>query len=83
MNTYTLPNGACLLRVHSPNLCEGRPCVVHNPLIPYAEDITLHWHDDRGIFERICEHGVGHPAQEQAHFLPPGGMVHGCDGCCR
>jgi hypothetical protein len=47
---------------------------------------TLHWRGDRGIFERICEHGVGHPDPDQFDYWietrQKHQMVHGCCGCC-
>ena len=46
----------------------------------------LHWRGDRGIFERICQHGVGHPDPDQFEFWRVTGQewqgVHGCDMCC-
>ncbi len=30
-----------------------------------------HYRDDKGVWELICEHGIGHEPD-----------VHGCDGCC-
>lgn len=77
-----------LTNIHSPSLCAGQPCVVHNPAVPPSEDVSLHWREDRGIFERICKHGVGHPAVEQLHYWRKNNMqwmsVHGCcsEGCC-
>lgn len=39
-----------------------------------------HYRGDRGIWERICPHGIGHPDPDQP--LDNGRGVHGCDGCC-
>jgi len=43
------------------------------------------WRDDRATFERICEHGVGHPDPDQFPFWEETNQmyqaVHGCDGC--
>lgn len=45
-----------------------------------------HWRNDRGILERICPHGLGHPDPDQAEYWNETGQewqfVHGCDGCC-
>lgn len=80
---WTMPNGEVLYYVHDGDTCVG-PCVIHNPSIPYAER-TLVWRNDRGIFEDICEHGVGHPSPEQIPYWNRTGqswhVVHGCDGC--
>lgn len=45
------------------------------------------WRDDRGLMERICSHGIGHPDPDDlAYKIRTGGDdaegVHGCDGCC-
>lgn len=50
-----------------------------------------HWRGDRGMMERICPHGVGHPDPDHlAHIARAYGKasartesVHGCDGCCK
>lgn len=46
-----------------------------------------HWRADRGLMERICPHGVGHPdpddlAWQEEHRPQAAAGVHGCDGCC-
>jgi hypothetical protein len=48
------------------------------------------WRYDRGLMERICPHGVGHPDPDHLdHVRRLRGdkaavteSVHGCDGCC-
>lgn len=40
------------------------------------------WRSDRGIMERICEHGVGHPDPDDPKAGNKYEAVHGCDGCC-
>lgn len=37
----------------------------------------LNWRGDRGLIERRCPHGIGHPDPDTV-----GDTVHGCDGCC-
>lgn len=78
--------GIRLANVHAPYLCEGRHCIIHNPVHTHMDDWPLHWRDDRGIFERICPHGVGHPDPSEFDFWAEIGrdweQVHGCDGCC-
>lgn len=42
---------------------------------------------DRGMFERRCVHGVGHPdpdslARMVEFFEREGDGIHGCCGCC-
>lgn len=78
--------GIRLLGVHNAWLCAGRTCVLHNPLNHGMRDWKLHYRSDRGIFERICSHGIGHPDPSQFEFwMEMNAMyeaVHGCDGCC-
>lgn len=85
-DTFELPDGAVLTNVHAGTSCEGRPCVIHRPTPHHMADWTLHWRDDRGIFERICEHGIGHPDLDQFDYWrsvdQDSQAVHGCDGCC-
>lgn len=72
------------LRVHNPVLCEGRPCTVHNRSDHSMRSFPQHWRGDRGMMERICSHGVGHPDPDEKHSpnWTEGDGVHGCDGCC-
>jgi len=66
-----------LRNVHAPTVCAGRPCVVHNPSDHHMRSWDQVWCQRKGIVERQCPHGVGHPDPDQ-----PGDGVHGCDGCC-
>ena len=72
--------------LHSPNQCFGRPCPVHAPSDHKMREWRMHWRSDRGILERICSHGIGHPDPDQIHFWNAIGRSyearHGCDGCC-
>jgi len=81
-----------ILRTHVRAECAGRPCVIHAPTDHSMSAMPLIWRWDRGIFERSCAHGVGHPDPDQeAYWRESGGqarveseMVHGCcgQGCC-
>lgn len=75
-----------LHNVHSARTCRHRHCVIHNPLAHHMEDWPLIWRNDRGIFERICEHGVGHPDPSQFEYWQDTEQwfmgTHGCCGCC-
>ncbi|AXH70396.1 hypothetical protein HOT75_gp008 [Gordonia phage Daredevil] len=80
--------GIQLVRVHDQRQCAGQACVIHNPLDHHMRDWTLHWRDDRKIFERICpSHGCGHPDPSQFDYWESAGRtweaVHGCCGCCQ
>jgi len=68
-----------LLGVHDPSLCEGRPCTIHHRTDHHMRAWPQNWRADRGMMERICPHGVGHPDPDER---PGINMIHGCDGCC-
>jgi hypothetical protein len=80
---YFLPDGRELHNVHDDSLCAGRVCIIHNPTEHHMVEWQLHWRDDRGIFERICEHGVGHPDFDQHEYWREANKlyeaIHGCD----
>lgn len=79
-----------LRNVHHPALCTGQPCTIHHPSEHPLRSWALHWRDDRGMFERVCAHGIGHPDPDQVAFWErtmreqdaAAEAVHGCDGCC-
>lgn len=80
--------GGVLVNVHAPSACAGRHCCLHNPSDHPLREAPLNWRDDRGVMERICEHGIGHDDPDDLAFRrasghPDTGGVHGCDGCCR
>lgn len=56
------------------------PCAIHGPSDHHMATWRQHWRGDRGIIERICPHGVGHPDPDGIYA--DGDTVHGCDGCC-
>lgn len=78
--------GIPLRNVHEEIECMGRTCIIHSPTDHHMRSWPLHWRDDRKIFERICEHGIGHPDPDQFDYWDSiGGIeegVHGCDSCC-
>jgi hypothetical protein len=75
---YQLVGGEVVINVHPQDNCAGRPCCVHNPSDHHMKDWPQHYRMDRGLMERICSHGVGHPDPDDVN--PD--IVHGCDGCC-
>lgn len=83
---YTTGCGVPIYNIHSPHVCAGRPCVVHAPSNHSMRAFPTHWRRDRGIMERICPHGIGHPDPDDLAYLESVGRtgegVHGCDGCC-
>ena len=74
-----------LVNVHGADQCVGH-CPIHNPRDHHMRDWELVWRGDRGIFERTCPHGVGHPDPDSIYYAMEFGNgdtgVHGCDGCC-
>ncbi len=88
--TWTLGTHEGAIRivgVHPFGGCKGR-CVLHAPTQHAMSHLPLHYRVDRGIFERICPHGVGHPDPDQYDHWEASGdtgqAVHGCCGesCC-
>lgn len=77
--TYTTGTGQVLSKVHPLGSCVGF-CVIHRPIEGPWSLWPTHWRDDRHIMERLCPHGVGHPAIEDVLRSGDGG-THGCDGC--
>lgn len=67
--------------------CHEDGCVIHHWSKHNMRSMPLSWRHDRGILERICTHGVGHPDPDAAAHLERIGKdhenIHGCDGCCR
>lgn len=83
---FEMPDGS-ILWTHKAEVCANDPaCVIHDPSDHHMRDFPLHWRDDRGLMERICPHGVGHPDPDGLAFHLEAGRdymgVHGCDGCC-
>lgn len=79
-----------LVNVHDRARCAGHPCCVHNPSEHHMYGWRQHWRSDRGLMERLCAHGIGHPDPDHVAFvrrvlgdeLAWEHGVHGCDGCC-
>lgn len=80
--TATLEHTDTVLVCHDPKDCEGRRCTLHNRSDHPMRDFPQHWREDRGIIERICTHGVGHPDPDSPWSPTSPGWIHGCDGCC-
>ncbi len=72
-----------LVNVHSPQQCAGEACVIHNPSRHAMSEFPLVWRDDRGIFERLCPCGIGHPDPDQRpYWQRTGQIVEQVHGCC-
>lgn len=91
MATATLEHRDITLRCHGPEECSGRPCPLHNRSDHAMRSFRQHWRDDRGLMERICPHGIGHPdpdtwdyyVEHHGERYASAEFIHGCDGCCR
>lgn len=71
------------LHTHGPAGCAGAVCSIHNPTQHHMITWPQNWRWDRGIMERMCAHGIGHPDPDD-HRIRTGLDigVHGCDSCC-
>ena len=79
---YLEHSGEVLVSVHDPQRCAGRSCTIHNRSEHGMRDLPQHWREDRGIMERVCAHGVGHPDPDNPWNHGDPRWLHGCDGCC-
>lgn len=68
--------------------CAAHGCVVHNPTracTANRDNWPYNWRQDRGLMERVCPHGIGHPDPDTAAFNTRQGReeqnIHGCCGC--
>jgi hypothetical protein len=81
MELVTLVGGTKLV-THNRDVCMA-PCPIHSPSQHRMITWRQNWRSDRGIMERLCVHGVGHPDPDDL-LLRTGqdAGTHGCDGCC-
>lgn len=61
--------------------CREENCAVHSPSNHHMRTWPINYRMDRGITERICKHGIGHPDPDCIRAKEDSG--HGCDGCCQ
>jgi hypothetical protein len=68
---------------HRPENCVG-PCPLHNQTAHHMTDWPLAWNDERGVFERVCLHGIGHPDPDDrpTRLGMTDATRHDCDRCC-
>jgi hypothetical protein len=81
------------IMAHEPGKCAAQTCTLHNRTDHGMRAFMQHWREDRGLMERICPHGVGHPDPDQWDYLvmtygkraAKVEFVHGCchERCCR
>ena len=80
-NKMALEHGTQYLFCHDEGTCRGEYCTLHNRSNHAMRSFPQNWRGDKGIMERICSHGVGHPDPDEIHLDINGRDVHGCDGC--
>lgn len=73
-----LENTNSYIWCHDELSCRGDYCTLHNRSDHHMRSMPQKWRGDRGIIERICDHGIGHPDPDEISL----NKVHGCDGCC-
>jgi len=66
------------VNLHTPTMCAGEFCTIHNPSDHHMRDWPQFWRNDRHMMERMRPHEQGHPDPDE---INPD-KVHGCDGCC-
>lgn len=75
---HTLLESGQVILHHPRTDCIGRWCAIHQPMPGPWNNWPRQWRDDRGILERVCACGVGHPVAEDYGRVD---TVHGCCGC--
>lgn len=75
-----------LTNLHHLSECAPNHCVIHNPSDHHMRDWPLIWRGDKGLMERQCECGTGHPDPDDLAWHKSQGRaymaVHGCCGHC-
>jgi hypothetical protein len=80
-----LENSDIVFWTHPASQCMGEYCTIHKRSNHSMRSLPQSFRWDRGLMERICTHGVGHPDPDDIKLLGEHGWaeeVHGCDGCC-
>lgn len=79
-----LENTETVIWTHTKDRCiHPERCTIHHRTDHIMRNYPQYWRSDRGIMERICTHGIGHPDPDDITvILNPYEGTHGCDGCC-
>lgn len=88
--TFRTETGQRLIGVHSPQLCAGKSCCIHNPSDHPLKDAPRKFISPGYMMVRICEHGIEHPdpdhladvAERLAPEMAEAQAAHVCCGCC-
>lgn len=71
------------LHCHDELSCRGEFCTLHKRSEHSMRSFPQQWRGDRGLMERVCSHGIGHPDPDELNLDKNGRGIHGCDGCCQ
>lgn len=71
-----------LSNIHDAGTCLKEYCSIHNWSDHPLKGAPQYWRADKGLMERICKHGVGHPDADEIGLEHAGRGIHACDGCC-
>ena len=84
MRRAQLEHSEVVLTAHNPDRCAAKFCTLHNRSDHIMRSFPQHWRSDRGIMERICPHGVGHPDLDSPWPPESHEWIHGCChmACC-
>ncbi len=83
MDEVQLEHSSLTVRCHPQSRCNGSACTLHNRTQHVMRGFRQLWRSDRGIMERTCPHGVGHPDPDDYRVISgDDDGVHGCCGCC-
>jgi len=84
MQYADLENSNIKLLAHEENECMSpSACTIHNRTDHHMRSFKQFYRFDRGIMERICSHGIGHPDPDDFKIINGNDKgEHGCDGCC-
>lgn len=84
--TYMLENNSNVIleNVHKAAECVGDTCAIHKKTKHRMRGMPQVWRPDRGIIERRCLHGVGHPDPDSPFPKGSHEWIHGCceSACC-
>lgn len=71
-----------LINTHGSGACTGGVCPLHRRSRHSMRGFPQNWREDRGLMERICPHGIGHPDPDDVKSRDAAERSHACDGCC-
>lgn len=88
--TFGMQVGKVIVKTHGTASCRGSIgenglpiCCIHNPSNHHMITWPQNWRGDKGMMERLCPHGIGHPDPDDLKVrTTEWASVHGCCGCC-